>query len=89
MGRKGRGREKLETCSACGAKVPRNKAVYYEKRVVFSTDLRESDKDPEYDNPYRDSAMYTKKQVYCISCAKHRKIFEKKKREAARKREEL
>ncbi len=88
MGRKkGRGKEKLETCSACGASVPRNKAVYYEKRVKYSTDLRESEKDPEYDNPYRDFAMYSKKLVYCISCAKHRKIFEKKKREAARKRE--
>ncbi|MFA5381656.1 MAG: hypothetical protein WC356_00695 [Candidatus Micrarchaeia archaeon] len=89
MGRKGRGKEKLETCCACGAKVPRNKAVDYAKHVKFSTDLRESDKDDDYVNPYQDSAMYTKKQTYCISCAKHRKIFEKKKKEAARRREEI
>ena len=78
MGRKKRGREKLETCCACGAKVPRNKAVFYNKRVSYGTEMKGSDDV---------SVSYIKKQVYCVSCAKHRKIYEKKKKAAARRRE--
>jgi ribosomal protein S26 len=66
-----RGREKLMTCESCHRQVPRGKAVEFEKRSVFSTDLRTAD------NIFTvsDRVVY-----YCISCAKHRKIFEKKKK---------
>jgi ribosomal protein S26 len=33
------------------------------------------------------TAYYTTTVYYCISCAKHRKIFEKKKKQLQRKRE--
>ncbi|MGC8676015.1 MAG: hypothetical protein ACP5T3_00665 [Candidatus Micrarchaeia archaeon] len=70
-----RGREELVTCDNCGRKVPRNKAVAYEKAVSFSTDLHTAN----------DIRFFEKKKVYyCISCAKHLGIFEKKARAAHR-----
>lgn len=77
MGRKRRGRERLETCASCGRAVPRDKAVEYSRRTHFTTDLKE------------DNVTYTgfSDAYYCISCAKHRKIFEAKKRQAQRLRE--
>jgi len=76
MGKR-RGRERLERCSSCGRAVPRDKAVEHSKRTHFTTDLKE------------DNVTYTgfSDVYYCISCAKHRGIFEIKKRENARKRE--
>jgi len=76
MGKR-RGRERLETCVSCGRAVPRDKAVQYSKRTHFTTDLKE------------DNVTYTgfTDSYYCISCAKHRKIFEIKKRQAQRRRE--
>ncbi|MGC9037111.1 MAG: hypothetical protein ACP5GD_00195 [Candidatus Micrarchaeia archaeon] len=72
-----RGREELVTCDNCGRKVPRSKAVAYEKVVSFSTDLHTSN----------DVRFFERKKVYyCISCAKHLGIFEKKKALANRKR---
>lgn len=73
-----RGREKLMTCESCHRLVPRGKAVEFEKRSVFSTDLRTNDNIFTVSN----SIVY-----YCISCAKHRKIFEKKKKMAQRRAE--
>ena len=74
-----RGKETTITCDNCGRKVPRNKAVAFEKRVAFSTDLHTSG----------DVRFFEKKKVYyCISCAKHLGIFEKKKA-LARKQSEL
>ncbi|MGC8629036.1 MAG: hypothetical protein ACP5T4_02390 [Candidatus Micrarchaeia archaeon] len=71
-----RGREELVICDNCGRKVPRNKAVAYEKVVSFSTDLHTSG----------DVKFFERKKVYyCISCAKHLGIFEKKKAQAARR----
>jgi len=72
-----RGRQKLETCASCGRAVPRGKAVEYASRTHFTTDLKE------------DNVTYTGfiDQYYCISCAKHRKIFEKKKQQAQRLKE--
>jgi len=72
-----RGRDRLETCASCGRAVPRTKAVEYSTRTHFTTDLKE------------DNVTYTgfSDQYYCISCAKHRKIFEKKKQQAQRLRE--
>ena len=50
----------------------------YSKRSAFSTDLRGEDNI----TTFTDRTVY-----YCISCAKHRKIFERKKEQAARRRE--
>ncbi len=70
-----RGRDRLLTCESCRRQVPRNKAVELEKKNIFSTDLRTAD---------NVVAISTRTVYYCISCAKHRKIFEKKKRMAQR-----
>ncbi|MCL5412683.1 MAG: hypothetical protein M1474_03525 [Candidatus Marsarchaeota archaeon] len=68
-----RGRETLTTCDSCGRKVPRDKAVAYERGVSFSTGT----------NTAADVRFFERqKQYYCISCAKHRGIFERKKRQA-------
>lgn len=78
MGSKRRGRERLMCCVSCGRMVPRDKAVDYEKRNMFTTDLRDQE---------NVTAFSRNTEYYCISCAKHRKIFEKKKQQAARARE--
>lgn len=65
----GRGREPLVTCDACGRTVPRDKAVEYVKSSMVDIDQ----KDVVID-------LTRRKVYYCISCAKHRKIFEKKKK---------
>lgn len=72
-----RGRERLLYCESCGRAVPRDKAVDYNRRSAFSTDLRGED---------NVTTFSTHTVYYCISCAKHRKIFEKKKEQAARRR---
>lgn len=70
-----RGREPLVTCESCGRKSPRNKAVVFEKAISFGTE-------PGMGNSVR---YFSKRKVYyCISCAKHRGIFEKKKENAIR-----
>ncbi|MBI5227637.1 hypothetical protein HY988_03555 [Candidatus Micrarchaeota archaeon] len=77
MGNKRRGRERLENCVSCGRMMPRDKAVQFSKRKHYTTDLKE------------DNITYTDfvDSYYCISCAKHRGIFEIKKRQAQQKRE--
>jgi ribosomal protein S26 len=72
-----RGRERLERCVSCGRAVPRDKAVEYSSRTHFTTDLKE------------DNVTYTgfTDSYYCISCAKHRGIFERLKQQAQRRRE--
>ena len=70
-----RGKEPLVTCDSCGRKMPRNKGVTYEKSIRFGTD-------PNSDNNVR--FVSSRKVYYCISCAKHRGIFERKKEEAQR-----
>lgn len=72
-----RGREKLLCCESCRRQVPRGKAVEFEKRSVFSTDLR---------GPDNVFAVSERTVYYCISCAKHRKIFEIKKRKMMARR---
>ncbi|MCL4371984.1 hypothetical protein M1373_01555 [Candidatus Marsarchaeota archaeon] len=68
-----RGKETLVICESCGRKIPRNKAVAFEKAISFSTDMKTAN----------DVRFFEKRKVYyCISCAKHRGIFEKKKRQA-------
>ncbi|MCL4373842.1 MAG: hypothetical protein M1360_03100 [Candidatus Marsarchaeota archaeon] len=68
-----RGREPLVRCESCGRTVPRNKAVVFEKAITFNTELKTAN----------DVRFFEKRKVYyCISCAKHRGIFEKLKRQA-------
>jgi ribosomal protein S26 len=56
--------------------MPRNKAVSYEKGVSISTDL----------HTQNDVRFFERKKIYyCISCAKHKGVFEKKKEQAARR----
>lgn len=72
-----RGSQPLVTCDNCGRSIPRSKAVEYDKVVSFGTDLHTSD----------DVRFMTRRKVYyCISCAKHSKIFEKKRQAAERAR---
>ncbi len=53
--------------------VPRNKAVVFEKVITFNTETKTAN----------DVRFFEKRKVYyCISCAKHRGIFEKLKRQA-------
>ena len=66
-----RGRERLETCDSCGRSVPRDKAVSFSRRSFYTTDLKGTE---------NVTASAEHEVYYCISCAKHRKIFEKKKR---------
>jgi ribosomal protein S26 len=73
-----RGKETSVTCDSCGRKIPRNKAVFDEKPIRYGTDLRSAADVRFFDR---------RKVVYCISCAKHRKIFEKKKRQAIQRSE--
>lgn len=71
MGKKRRGRERLECCISCGRSVPRTKAIEWNQRARFSSDMRTAD----------DVSLISEQTVYyCISCAKHRGILEKKKR---------
>ncbi|MEM3177896.1 MAG: hypothetical protein QW774_01575 [Candidatus Micrarchaeaceae archaeon] len=70
-----RGKEPLVTCDNCGRSIPRNKAVVFEKVIKFNTDSHSEN----------NVKFLTKRKVYyCISCAKHLGIFERKKREAMR-----
>ncbi len=69
-----RGREPLVRCDNCGRSVPRNKAVEDERMIRYGTDMNN-----------KDIKFMTRRQVYyCISCAKHKGIFQKKAERAAR-----
>lgn len=71
-----RGKETIVICESCGRKIPRNKAVSFEKSVSFNTELRSAN----------DVRFFERMKVYyCVSCAKHRGIFEKKKQQAINK----
>ncbi|MCX8197483.1 MAG: hypothetical protein N3G80_04180 [Candidatus Micrarchaeota archaeon] len=74
MASKKRGRERLVTCAACGRTMPKDKAVKFSKVNVFSTELK-TNEDVK--------ATTFIESYYCISCGKHRKIFEKLKKRAA------
>lgn len=78
MGKRRRGRERLLNCESCGRTMPRDKALQYSKRSFFSTDLKTSD----------NVSLFTERDVYyCISCGKHRGIFQKKKEQMQRQRQ--
>ncbi|MGC8479417.1 MAG: hypothetical protein ACP5M9_01990 [Candidatus Micrarchaeia archaeon] len=70
-----RGKEPLVTCDSCGRKMPRNKGVIFEKVIRYVGDPS---------TQMTAKFMSTRKLYYCISCAKHRGIFEKKKAAAQR-----
>jgi len=70
-----RGSDTLVNCDQCGRRVPSVKAVAYEKRISFGTELHNA-------NDVR--FLTSRKVYYCISCAKHKGIFEKKKEQAER-----
>ncbi|MCL4391029.1 MAG: hypothetical protein QW194_04015 [Candidatus Micrarchaeaceae archaeon] len=75
-----RGKETIVICESCGRKVPRNKAVAFEKAVRFNTELKNAN----------DVRFFEKMKVYyCVSCAKHRGIFEQKKRQAIERSKKL
>lgn len=79
MGRRRRGRDRLVTCVSCGRSVPRTKAVDYNRRARFSSDLKNKEEDVYIVSESIDS--------YCISCAKHRGITQKKKEQMQRRRQ--
>ncbi|MDE1811071.1 MAG: hypothetical protein KGH66_03455 [Candidatus Micrarchaeota archaeon] len=68
-----RGKETAVVCDSCGRKVPRNKGIAFEKAISFNTAMKTT-------NDVR--FFERRKTYYCISCAKHRGIFEKLKRQA-------
>ncbi len=70
-----RGSETQVVCDQCGRKVPRNKGVQFEKAISFNTGMQNTN----------DVRFFERRKIwYCISCAKHRGIFEKKKAQAIR-----
>ncbi len=71
-----RGRDTLVNCESCGRAVPRKKAIIYERGISFSTETRTT----------QDVRFFERRKThYCISCAKHKGIFEKLKRQAIEK----
>ncbi len=78
MGRKNRGRERLINCDACGRRIPRDKAISFERSTVYSTDLKTAD----------DVRTFIRRENhYCPSCGKSLGIYEKKKAQMQRQRE--
>jgi ribosomal protein S26 len=75
MANKIRGREKLVTCASCGRTMPKDKSVKFGRVNVYSTELKTAD-------DVKTSTFV--ENYYCISCGKHRKIFEKLKNRAMR-----
>ena len=69
-----RGSESLVRCDNCGRTVPRNKAVMDERTIRYGIDM--NNRDTRF--------MTTRKVYYCISCAKHKGIFQRKAEQAAR-----
>jgi ribosomal protein S26 len=68
-----RGKDTSVRCESCGRTVPHSKAVVYERSISFNTETR---------TPQDVRFFERRKTYYCISCAKHRGIFEKLKRQA-------
>lgn len=82
MGKKRRGKETIVQCVACGARIPRDKAVLYESPTIYSVEYPDDSENKGNDI----KTTIFRKRWYCISCAKHRGIFEKKKKQLARRR---
>ncbi|MFA5107992.1 MAG: hypothetical protein WC492_00450 [Candidatus Micrarchaeia archaeon] len=84
MGSKPRGRERLVNCDSCGRRIPRDKALTMDKVTVYSTEFK-GDTEEEKLNDVR--TMLRSEQHFCVSCGKHRHLFEKKKQQMARNKE--
>jgi small subunit ribosomal protein S26e len=82
LGKKPRGRERLVQCDACGRRIPKDKSVTIDSVTVYDTEFKGLTEE-EKQNEVR-TVVYGSK-TYCISCAKHRRIFEKKKQQLQRK----
>jgi len=76
-----RGQERLVRCEKCGREVRRDKALFIEK-AVFTNPLERKD---VYSETY--NRVLTREVSYCISCGKHARLFEKKKKMMQRQRE--
>ena len=76
MSRRVRGSIKLVNCASCGRRVPRDKALAYERVTVYSTDLKTNDDV---------RTMMRREMHYCPSCAKHLRLYEKKAQQMARR----
>jgi len=81
MTKKGRGVEGMVRCEKCGRLTRRDKAVTIEK-VILQNPLERKD---VYDETY--TRNFFKEVTYCISCGKHGRVFEKKKKLQERQRE--
>ncbi len=77
----GRGRERLLSCSKCGRQVRRDKAVFLEK-VILTNPVERKD---VFDDQW--VPRITREVCYCISCGKHLRVFDKKKKMAEAQRE--
>ncbi len=80
MASKPRGRNKLVNCDSCGRRIPRDKAVTYDNVTVYATEMKSGEGDDV-------RTMLRREQHFCPSCGKHRRIYEKKGRQAARRAE--
>jgi ribosomal protein S26 len=76
MSRRVRGSIKLVNCASCGRRVPRDKALAYDRVTVYSTDLKTSDDV---------RTMLRREMHYCPSCAKHLRLYAKKAEMMARR----
>lgn len=75
-----RGKDTLVSCESCGRSVPRNKAIIFERGISFNTGM----------NTVNDVRFFERRKTYyCISCAKHRGIFEKLKRQAIKRSQKM
>lgn len=68
----------MVNCDSCGRRIPRDKALTLDNVTVYSTDMRASEGSDV-------RTMLRREQHYCISCGKHRRLFEKKARQMARR----
>ncbi|OIO25006.1 hypothetical protein AUJ14_05190 [Candidatus Micrarchaeota archaeon CG1_02_55_22] len=81
MAKRGRGVEGMVRCEKCGRLTRRDKAVTIEK-VILTNPLERKD---VHDESY--TRNFVKEVTYCVSCGKHGRIFEKKKKMQERQRE--
>jgi len=77
----GRGKERMVICAKCGKNVRRDKAVFIEKIVFTNPADRKDIQDEKY------TRFFSRELAYCPSCARHLRIYEKKKQQMQRERQ--
>lgn len=82
MANKTRGRERLLNCDSCGRRIPRDKALRYDNVTVYSTDMKNMGEGAQDVR-----TMLRREQHFCPSCGKHRRLYQKKGRQMARRAE--